>query len=722
MPCISITMRDEVNPELDVGGILVGEAIRQVEAEVRGWSKKYQHITHAVAVQRAQIIQLETIFSKPTQEKPVPVAVVCVYFSFDTRTSAITYRFEQESVRHRISGMGLAPSRFESWLDRIISDKLQVRLLHGLATPFEETRLAPPPLLDEDEPEEAEAEEGPEDDGSGAPTKGGEAAGDHEKIGLPVLLANIFDAADEEDEFELTHKEVADLLYATPLGLADWDIKLLLTMAPELETGKIEYKPFVQAAPEFIEALLKRRAAYKARQQPTAVVTHEAIDLCFGEEIEEAGRAAREAFSAADTKQSLKLSRHEFRTRLDAISQRFSTQEVQMVMQMCKECDSGQVPYDEFVYLLQHLRVEALHNALVETDVSLLRAHLIVLLRREAMNADGVISVWTLKHVLLGAEQLCLSRMQIHVILSIVHPNEYGEVDAEYFLRVACTVIPSMFDAATFMEKASSIREEKDEAQKRAEAQELEAFTTGISASRNRGSADNDDAEDTQANAPDRDAVEKHLIHVCGQHEDKHRQQPTLQVGKFLDAMHPDSVQQCQLQDHELRGFIAEAEIVERDEVAYVEHVKTWVPIIFELRRSHVYDAILSKDWGFEADHLVDLREYESQFPLHLSEEHQDRPRSGRRPSSQGRGRLSRSGSRVLGAADIKNLRRPSSKDGNRKSVSARPRSRERSLSRANSSRTVSRANSNRSLNQSNSQESLESVASRRSSVRGGSR
>merc|ERR1719382_889521 len=100
---------------------------------------------------------------------------------------------------------------------------------------------------------------------------------------LPMsdLLANIFDAADEEDEFELTHKEVADLLYATPLGLADWDIKLLLTTATELDTGKIEWKPFVGTAPEIIEALLQRRAAFETRQQSTSQVTLEAIELCY---------------------------------------------------------------------------------------------------------------------------------------------------------------------------------------------------------------------------------------------------------------------------------------------------------------------------------------------------------------------------------------------------------------------------------------------------------
>ena len=233
-----------------------------------------------------------------------------------------------------------------------------------------------------------------------------------------------------------------------------------------------------------------------------------------------------------------------------------------------------QVPYDEFIFLLQHLRIDALHNALVETDVEALRMLLIHRLRTDGMTADGIIYIWSLKKVLMSADQLCLSRMQIHVILSIVHPNEHGEVDAEYFLRLACTVIPWMFDTRRFMEKAGMIAEEKAEAQKRAELQEMEAFTTGAMTARTRGAEGDQDVEELQQNAPDRDAVEKSLIHTANSHVQNHRQEGTLEVSKFLDAMHPDQVAQCQLQDYELRGFVAEAEIDHRNEVAYVDRIK----------------------------------------------------------------------------------------------------------------------------------------------------
>merc|ERR1719456_104007 len=128
----------------------------------------------------------------------------------------------------------------------------------------------------------------------------------------------------------------------------------------------IEYKPFVQAAPEIIDSLLKRRAAFIARKQPNATVTCEAVDLCFAEELEEINRTLREQFSQADPNQTNLLSRTVFRNCLLSKPERFSPQEVRMLMQMVKENESSQVPHDDFVPLTQQLRIDTFHNALVE--------------------------------------------------------------------------------------------------------------------------------------------------------------------------------------------------------------------------------------------------------------------------------------------------------------------------------------------------------------------
>lgn len=678
-----------------VGGVKVEKAVQQVEDELALWKcDKYMHLTRPVEVRDSKIIGLETIFSRPTQDCPVPVAVVFVYFLLDTATGTLTYQFEEENVQHEVNGQCLASGKYEFWLDRIIGDKLQVRQLHNLATSFEQTRLVPPPTMtDEEIPQHDSVSlaEAPPDlvrqyssgTAQGSLDKNASREQLQEKPDLGSLLANIFDAADEEAEYELTHREVADLLYATPLGLTDWDIKLLLTTTTESEIGRIEYKPFVQAAPEIIEALLKRRAAFEERMaaqgQLESPVTMEAIELCYGEEIEEVARSTREAFGETDKAGQGTLTRHEFRTCLMARIERLSLQEVQMLMQMCKEDELGNVPYEEFPLLLQQLRIDSLHNALVETDVAMLRTHLILLARRMGLPSDNIMSIWELRNVLLQADQLCLSRMQIHVILSIVHPDEHGDVDMGYFLQVCCTVVPWMFDTALFAEKAAMIAKEKADAQAKQELEELQAMTTSL-ANKKRG-ADEEEDQDTQANAPDRDAVEKILIHVGNQADEKiGRPSPTLEVRRFLEAMKSEPVQACQLSEAELRGFIAEAEIDERMmEVAYVDHIKTWVPIIFELRKSRIYDGILAKEWGPGEEHLVNLSSYEAQFPLNQSEDDDGRP--GSASSSHGRG-------------SKKGLRKGV---GSKGSASGGPGSAKRTFSR-NSSRSLARSDSQSSV------------------------
>lgn len=650
-----------------VGGVRVEQALEKVEAELAKWEcGKYTHITRAVQVLDAKIINLETIFSRPAQDCPVPVAVVFVYFFLDTVTGALTYQFEEENVQHEVGGQSLAPGMYERWLDRIIGDKLQVRQLHDLATSFEQTRLVPPPMHVE---EEVLGQSVDHQEVSGtkgiieSPQEGEVVAkptAEREKLDLSTLLANIFDAADEENEFELRHKEVADLLYATPLSLTDWDIKLLLTTATEFETRRIEYKPFVQAAPEIIGALRQRRAAFEERRRTApeeTPVTMEAIELCFGEEIEEVARTMREAFGQVDPAGQGTLSRHEFRTCLMSKLERLSLQEVQMLMQMCREDEQGNVLYEEFPMLLQRLRIDALHNALVETDVGMLRMHLILLARRLSLPSDNIMPVWDLRNVLLSADQLCLSRMQIHIILSIVHPDEHGDVEFGYFLRVCCTVIPWMFDTSAFAEKAATIAKEKADALAKQELEELQGLSSSL-ANKKRG-MDEEDQEDQQQNAPDRDAVEKSLIHVGTQADDKHRNPPTLEVRRFLEAMKQES-EKCQLSEAELRGFVAEAEIDQRGEVAYVDHIKTWTPILFELRKSRIYDGILAKEWGPDEEELVNLASYEAQFPLHQTGEGEEEERpasvassaSGKsaraRKKEKAAGKASRNSSRSL--------------------------------------------------------------------------
>merc|ERR1719326_276206 len=110
------------------------------------------------------------------------------------------------------------------------------------------------------------------------------------------------------------------------------------------------------------------------------------------------------------------------------------------------EDEDGSVCADMMIPVLENLRAEALHNSLVETDLGSLRKHLILLLRRHGLTHECALPQWVIKRVLLQADQLCLSRMQIHVLLCLMEPNISGFVNVRSFLRICCTVIPYIFD------------------------------------------------------------------------------------------------------------------------------------------------------------------------------------------------------------------------------------------------------------------------------------
>jgi Ca2+-binding EF-hand superfamily protein len=587
-----------------------------VEEVVGGWGvDSYRHVIKFQGAQKLDgqynlVVAFDAIFSRPEESKPAPIAVVHVFFSIlcsipegeaaltagsDIAPLQVSWRFENESTRHTPSKT-LAPGKFEVWLDRIIRDKLKLREVQDLSTDFETSRLAPPGEEEEEESEPSEDSQPEEEhlisfitqDTTGAKT-------------LEERLVSIFDAADEESEGVLSHKEVAELLYATDLQLTDWDIKLLLTTAEEDSGGRIAYEPFVASAPDMVKNLRTRRKMFENDLSARTEVTVEAVELCWGEELEETVKQCKELFDASiEASGSASLVRVAFREALQEKKERFTPQEVNLLMQMVKEDDYGCVAVDEFFQLLVQLRVDALHNAMIENDVRRLRLHLLRVVRDEYPHPEEAqVPIWSLRQVLLKADQILLSRSQVHVMLCLLQPNVHGFVDLEYFLRLACTIIPHFFDTAEFMEKAQAVaKENADEAAAR-EAEEL----TGRKARQEEDSDDDD-------KAPDKEAVEKTLKHAFDMQESGQRSGPGyLGLPGFLAAMKMEMAQ-SQLSELELRGFIAEAIVDSNNEVQYMEHLKTWIPIIFSMRKSRLYEQILAKEWE-----LVDLSEYEAQHP-----------------------------------------------------------------------------------------------------------
>eukprot|EP00747_Dinoflagellata_sp_TGD_P214689 gnl/TRDRNA2_/TRDRNA2_87515_c1_seq1.p1 gnl/TRDRNA2_/TRDRNA2_87515_c1~~gnl/TRDRNA2_/TRDRNA2_87515_c1_seq1.p1 ORF type:complete len:666 (-),score=137.87 gnl/TRDRNA2_/TRDRNA2_87515_c1_seq1:93-2090(-) len=528
---------------------------------------------------------------------------------------------------------------------------------------------------------------------------------------LADLLSNVFDAADEDNIGDLPHYEVARLLGATLPGfdLEEWDIHLLLTSAQETHDGCVECKPFIQAAPEIIQALRKRRINYRNRGLPGVELAPEAIKHCFQDELSETANCLMRIFEQCAEEEpdcarwAERTEEHGHKPRAgskekhdhdgngeghedmvlaglkrrccrDCVSQlpeRLSPQEAQRLLQMLPEDEEGLVYLENLLEVLEKLREGALLNALIESDVCSLRTHLIILLRRLNITPMGKLHLWALKHALLQADQVCLSRLQIHVLLCLAKPDAHGYVDAAEFLKMCCTIIPHLFNAEKFVGTAERLQAEHAEMLKAKESAELAALGGGRAMTRQNAEGD-EGADSKHAVAEvDRETVEKTLIQVFSLLDDTHRNPVVLPPETMFNVLMSTDmqVQSCALSETEICGLAAEMTLDADGQCAYVEHVKRWVPVIFELRRNQLLCEYLRPDAYDELDIQeppeLAMQEQIPLMPTDLTAHLMDNDRASRRASGH---RSSRRNSKSLTADDVEGL------DGERKaSVVRRP-------------------------------------------------
>lgn len=95
---------------------------------------------------------------------------------------------------------------------------------------------------------------------------------------------------------------------------------------------------------------------------------------------------------------------------------------------------------EEFPMLLQQLRIDALHNALVETDVAALRIHLILLARHRLWWMELVVLIWrlipTYRHI--GRLGLVLD-LDLSALNCV--PRETSPSSSQFFIFWSATVV-----------------------------------------------------------------------------------------------------------------------------------------------------------------------------------------------------------------------------------------------------------------------------------------
>jgi hypothetical protein len=208
------------------------------------------------------------------------------------------------------------------------------------------------------------------------------------------------------------------------------------------------------------------------------------------------------------------------------------------------------------------------------------------------LTSDGNIKVWKLKPALLKAESICLSRLQMHVLLCLADPDDEGYVDLTAYMASLSVTIPHMCDAKIFVETAERLQSEHADATRRNENAELAALAAASAPSQQQ----EDGEEKHQESEVDQETVERTLIQVLSVLDKEHNGMLQPDVIWNVLTGSDAQVQTLQLSELETCGLAAEMTLDENGLVAYHEYVRKWVPIVFEVRKSPLLGGYLKED------------------------------------------------------------------------------------------------------------------------------
>jgi len=220
-------------------------------------------------------------------------------------------------------------------------------------------------------------------------------------------------------------------------------------------------------------------------------------------------------------------------------------------------------------------------------------------------------------------DKLLLSRFQIHILLCVLPMDIQGMVDVAGAVQICVTMIQRFFNPCTMYATATKIQQDMEQEAKEKELRELQEAS-----GQRRSKTSKEEAEAAGfidlAQRDNKDELERNLMSLFQSvDEDKSGAIP---ISNFLKQLYTDwesTLSGGGLTEAEKHGFIGECVQVNENRVYYANHVRTWVPLLFEFRKNTFYKQLLEVENAFMGGNgtiqlieLLDLTALEKEMPL----------------------------------------------------------------------------------------------------------
>lgn len=294
---------------------------------------------------------------------------------------------------------------------------------------------------------------------------------------LRSMLVSMFEEADVDNNAYLTYDEFQGLMERIEVGITPQELRFVIAEADENENGFIDYHEFVPLAVDMIQAFRARTRAIRNQEMFESSLEDEILNRVSHEDVGKLSEIFFEEVKQVDLRKSGALRASEIRKVLKKMAYNALTNsEINMICQSLPRDSFGRLMYKDFQKILYQTKIGAMRNMMLESQGNDIHRYLITLFRNEEMRlyeADtnrssagsvdsdniplyGTLPLRSIINVMMTSPRLSLSRLQVMVIASEAHLNDY-KVNYMHFAPIAAKTIEIMFEPKALRMRAELI-------------------------------------------------------------------------------------------------------------------------------------------------------------------------------------------------------------------------------------------------------------------------
>ena len=383
---------------------------------------------------------------KPTNIKPIPEAIVKMYFTVTGETENnydTKFFFENEQLIHRLAGdFTIRSEMFEYWVIRLLKSKAKMADLLHLGSEFEYTRITD----DEGKPiDPFEVRVNLLKDTDLSKVLEKEICTDiNDPRFAPQLNKSVkysFRKADKNKTGILDYNDYYKVIKHFDYNLSDWDIQIIFSILDQNLSGTINYNECGDTAFELILSFLLRNHDQE-KENSMKSISDKVIRIIFLDEIKKSTQLITKQFKTIDTEASGFVTTKQMKEILQK-SKMVSTKEISLLI--IRNCPEDKFSYSLLGDYLIEIRGELTRSMINDLNSKKIKELLTIGFKEADIKQINALTTSQFRKALLTCSHIFLTYVQVYELISFINPKLESTIKYEESIEKIVDLITQIY-------------------------------------------------------------------------------------------------------------------------------------------------------------------------------------------------------------------------------------------------------------------------------------